>query len=213
MGPVVQLKLYTHQEARNSTPGEPLARLSGWLTAYPMNGHAELGRTGAVCPFVRQASKHDVLRIAISPAGPADEESTFAEMRSSFAEMEKIPKQKGRERLGAIAVGFPNCDTPEGLAMLERVFQRHKYYTIFHFRMMAYFYADNNIHGLWNPDFRPMRSPMPVLGVRYMVEQDAAFAAKHKIMTAPYLMRFGVNGARRLVAHLQHKAVSESANT
>mgnify|MGYP000747613412 CR=1 FL=1 len=49
--------------------------------------------------------------------------------------------------------------------------------------------------------FRPMRAPMPVIGLRYMIEQDAVFAAKHKLLTAPYLLRFGAAGARRLAHH------------
>ncbi|MDP3740092.1 MAG: hypothetical protein Q8R02_22095 [Hyphomonadaceae bacterium] len=185
--------------------------MSDWLATYPMNSHPEQGRSGAVCPFVKKSSLLDILRIGINPASPAGEEDVFTQIRGSFAEMERIPAPPGKERLRTIAIGYPNCDSPEGLAMLERVYKRHKYYTLFHFRMIAFFHAHNDIHGLWNPDFRPMRSPMPVLAIRYLIEQDSAFAAKHKIMTLPYLLRFGPVGVQRIAAHLQHKAGSDTA--
>ena len=54
-----------------------------------------------------------------------------------------------------------------------------------------------------------MRAPMPVIGARYLVEQDAIFAAKYKLMIPTYLMRFGVTGARKLLAaRALHKAAA-----
>ena len=203
-------RLFTYDEAMSSPPGEPLSVLTKWITEYPMNAHPELGRTGAVCPFVKKASKFDTLRVAISDVGPSDEEAVFAEIRSSFADLMKIPAPSGKKQLRTIAVGFPNCTDADGIAMLDRVYHRHKYYTLFHNRMIAFFHRDCDIRGLWNKEFLPMRGPMPMLGVRYMVEQDAAFAAKHKLLLAPYLLRFGIPGAKRIVAHRQNKAVSDA---
>jgi hypothetical protein len=213
-GAEVEHRLVTFDEARAAAPpGEAMAVLTDWLAAYPMNAHAELGRTGAVCPFVKKASLLDILRVSVSQAGPEDEDSVFASIRSNFSDMEKIPAPPGKERLRAIVVGFPNCASPDGIAMLERVFKRHKYYTLFHFRMMAFFHASSEIHGLWNGAFRPMRAPMPVLGLRYMIEQDAVFAAKHKLMTLPYLLRFGPAGAQRLATYWRGKAGSRPIPT
>ena len=42
---------------------------------------------------------------------------------------------------------------------------------------------------------------MPVLAIRHMVEQDAPFAVRHPLLLAPYLMRFPLAGAKRLIAH------------
>jgi hypothetical protein len=47
---------------------------------------------------------------------------------------------------------------------------------------------------------------MPILAVRYLVEQDAVFAAKHKLLTLPYLLRFGPAGARRLIDYRRRTA-------
>ncbi len=89
--------------------------------------------------------------------------------------------------------------------MLERVYARHKHYTLVRSLMIAFFHGGSQTHGLWNADFRPMQSPMPVIALRYLIEQDAAFAFKHKLMTGPYLLRFGPAGARRLADHWRRR--------
>ncbi|HVY90383.1 MAG TPA: hypothetical protein VG942_16070 [Hyphomonadaceae bacterium] len=205
-------RLFTFEEARTSAPDHSLAVLADWMARSPMSGHADLGRSGAVCPFLKQASRLETLRIGVSELRPQDEDEVFAMMRGSFAELERMPAPRGKERLRTIVYGFPNCATEHGLAMLRRIDKRHKYYTLARFRMMAFFHPNSDAGGLWNPDFRPMRAPMPVLGIRYLTEQDSIFAAKHHLMLAPYLLRFGPVGAQRVLAHWRGKGADASTN-
>src|SRR5262245_16216168 len=107
-----------------------MSALAHWIGTYPVNGHADLGRTGSVCPFVKQSARLDVLQLAISTAGPDDEDDVFALMRGSFQALERIPAPPGKEHLRTIVIGFPNCASPEGIEMLGRVYRRHKYYTL-----------------------------------------------------------------------------------
>jgi hypothetical protein len=46
------------------------AMLRSWVESYLMRGHDDLGRTGAVCPFTKQAAKLDTVRLAVSRATP-----------------------------------------------------------------------------------------------------------------------------------------------
>jgi len=172
--------------------------LVGWVESYLMRAHPDLGRPGAVCPFTKQAAKIDTVRVAVSRAEAGDEEEAFALIRRAFAELEQIPCKPGMEHFRTIIIGFPECATPEGMAMLGRVQQRHKFYSLRRFRMIGYMFADNDAPGLWNPEFRPLRAPMPVLAIRHLVEHDAPFAARHPLLMAPYLARFKLAGAKRL---------------
>ncbi|HEV7690690.1 MAG TPA: hypothetical protein VGO52_07710 [Hyphomonadaceae bacterium] len=201
-------QLFTYDEARTSAaPGGALARLVDWVAASPMSGHPMRGKAGAVCPFLRQAAHADAFCVGISEAGPQDEAATFKLVRGLFDELYRIPADSERKSLRSAVIGLPNCTGPEGVAMLERINKRHKYYTLARMQMIAFFHADSQTPGLWNPDFKPMRSPFPVIGARFLVEQDAVFAAKYKLMIPTYLMRFGVPGARKLVAaREQHRS-------
>ena len=197
----VRNQLFTYDEAKTlAEPGSALAQLVDWVALSPMSGHPMRGKPGAVCPFLRQAAHADAFCVGISEAGPQDEDAVFHQVRGMFDDLGRIPADRERRALRSIVIGFPNCAGPEGVAMLERINKSHKYYTLARLQMIAFFHADSQSPGLWNPEFKPMRSPMPVIGARYLVEQDAVFAAKYKLMIPTYLMRFGVPGARKLIA-------------
>jgi hypothetical protein len=189
-------------------PDSQLATLLGWVEGYLMGGHADLGRTGAVCPFTRQAAKIDTVRLAVSAAGPADEAEAFALIRASFAALEAIPAKASMAHFRTVIIGFPACTGDDGIAMLRRVQDRHKFYSLSRNRMIGLMHAQSEAPGLWNPDFRPLRSPFPILAIRHMVEHDAPFAARHPLLLLPYLARFPLAGTRRLLAHLRQARAS-----
>jgi hypothetical protein len=194
--------LLTFEEAGRQAPAAgPMALLHEWVETYLMRPHPDLGRTGAVCPFTRQAGRLDTIRMTICEAAAGDEESAFRVIRDGFSYLDKIPAKPGMKHFRTVIVGFPNCDGPEGIAMLKRVQRRHKFYSLARFRMIGFMHAASEDQGLWNPDFRPLRAPLPVLAIRHMVEQDAPFAAGHPLLMAPYLLRFRLDGAKRLLAY------------
>src|SRR5688572_27398094 len=191
--------LLTYSEARAlAAQGGDIQTLFGWLDTYPMYSHPELGRTGAVCPFTRMARKLDAMRVSICRAAPDDEDAAAAMIARGWEELERIPVERSAEPFRAVVIGFPNCDSDAGVEMLRRAQRRYKFYAMFHFRMMGFLHPRSEIGGLWNPDFRPLRSPMPAIALRCMVEQDAPFIATHSQQWAPYLIKFGLPGARRI---------------
>lgn len=203
-GPRHGLLTIAGARARSEHGGdERLATLLGWVEGYLMSGHADLGRTGAVCPFTRQAARLDTMRLAISEAGPADEDAAFATIRAGFSELEAIPARPAMAHFRTVIVGFPGCSDETGVAMLKRVQDRHKFYSLSRNRMIGLMHAESDAPGLWNPDFRPLRSPFPILAIRHMVEHDAPFAARHPLLLLPYLARFPLAGAKRLLAHFR----------
>lgn len=194
--------LLTFAQARmRAAEGGALAVLADWVETYLMQGHPDLGRTGAVCPFTRQAGKLDTIRLNLSLVGPDDEEAAFALTRRGFADLKAIPAKPGMEHFRTVISGFPNCAGDDGIAMLKRVQRRHKFHSLARFRMIGFMHPASEDQGLWNPAFRPLRAPMPVLAIRHMVEQDAPFAAHHPLLMAPYLLKFRLDGAKRLIAY------------
>lgn len=175
--------------------------LVGWIESYLMQGHAELGRTGAVCPFTKQAARLDAVRLAISPAGAGDEDGAFALVRQAFSELNTIACKPGMAHFRTVIIGFPGCNDAAGVAMLKRVQRAHRFYSLARGRMIGLMHGTSEDKGLWNADFRPLRAPIPVLAIRHMVEQDAPFAALHPALTVAYLAHFPFKGARRLAGH------------
>lgn len=197
------LMSFAEAKARGGETEPALATLLGWVEDYLMRSHADLGRTGAVCPFTRQAARLDTVRLGICEAGADGEEAAFALIRDSFRALEAIPAKPAMAHFRTVIVGFPACADPGGIAMLKRVQKRHKFYSLARNRMIGLMYTDSDAPGLWNPEFRPLRAPLPVLAIRHMVEHDAPFAARHPLLLLPYLARFPLAGTRRLIAHLR----------
>lgn len=193
--------LLTFEAARSAAlPGSSLAALFDWVKTYPMNPHCDLGRAGAVCPFTARARKLDTIRISTCLCGPGDEDRAFALVRRGFRDLDKIPAGRGMEKYRVVVVGFPECADEEGIAMLDRVQRRHKFFTLPRFRMMGFMHPSSTAGGIWNPAFRALRAPMPVLAIRYLVAQDAPFVVNHHLLIPPYLLRFGLDGIKRLRA-------------
>lgn len=183
--------------------GQPLAVLHGWVEHYLMSPHADLGRPGAVCPFTRQAAKLDTVRLAIATASADDESEAHAVVSRSFADLDAIPAKAGLRHFRTVIIGFPNCADAAGTAMLQRVQKRLRFRALRRLRMIGLMHPESEAPGLWNPRFRPLRAPFPIVAIRHMVEQDAPFAARHPLLMLPYLARFPVAGTRRLLAHLR----------
>ena len=85
--------------------------------------------------------------------------------------------------------------------MLQRVLRLSRLAAMMRFRMLGFMHAGAEAEGLWNPDFRPMKAPMPLLVVRRLVETDAPFISKQHIQWIPYILRYGWNGAKQLRRH------------
>lgn len=203
---VAEPQLLTLPEARTRCAdgaAPSLAMLLGWVETYLMSAHADLGRPGAVCPFTRQAAKLDTVRLCVSAATAADEDDAFAAISRSFADLDAIPAQPTLQHFRTVIIGFPGCADPAGTAMLQRVQKRLKFTSLRRFRMIGLMHPESDAPGLWNPQFRPLRAPFPVVAIRHMVEHDAPFAARHPLLLLPYLARFRLAGARRLIAHLR----------
>jgi hypothetical protein len=204
--------LLSYADARAlAARGGVLSTLFAWVDSYPMNAHSDLGRTGVVCPYTRQARKLDTIRLSVCPAGAEDEEDAFVAVRRGFVELPRIPAKRGMEQFRTVVLGFPNCDNQAGIDMLQRVMRRHRYYAMLRFRMMGFMHPSSEATGLWNPDFRPLRAPMPVLAIRYLVEQDAPFITYQHLQWGPYLLRYGIAGARRLMASRRRPATVRAA--
>lgn len=78
----------TPLQVRPPTSEEAEAAVRAWLDSYICRPHAELGRTGPVCPFVAPALKAETLalrsRTGMAEAGADDVRSVVRELARDF---------------------------------------------------------------------------------------------------------------------------------
>jgi hypothetical protein len=204
------LLLYPFKDVLGKELSEHLApesaaalRLVGdWTRFFLMSDHPDLGREGNVCPFTSMAARIDTLRFGISEATSNEAARIRSELVQAFDRLDQVPHPREMDTHRAVLVGFPNCDNVSGLATLAKVQKSLRLFSFRRARMIGLFHQHTEEPGLWNPKFRPLRSPLPVIAIRSLVLQDAAFVMRHPLLAPAYLVNFPLAGTRQLAAQV-----------
>jgi hypothetical protein len=173
--------------------------IAQWITSYLMSNHAELGRAGDVCPFTAHAARLDTIRIGASDAACSDNNTIKSMVRYCFEQFALIPAAPSAAQFRAIIIGFANLSSDRGIACLRIAQSQLKYDCLRRGLMLGRFEPNSTARGLCNPDFRPLRSPIPLLAIREIVENDAAFAVRHPLLIPAYLYKYPAAGLKRLL--------------
>ena len=179
---------------------DPHARaIAGWVRGYLMRPHPELGRPGHVCPFTAQAARLSLVRIGVSPHGGGDQTGILATMNDALRAFDAMPCKRSTRVFRTVIVAFPGCADAAGIAALKRVQNAMRHQSIVWAKMIGLFEPGSRDEGLLNPKFRPLRSPVPALAIRMLVEQDAPFVMRNPLLAPIYLAKFPLAGTRRLL--------------
>ena len=148
-----------------------------WERSFLTQPHPELGRAGPVCPFARPALAKGTIFYAVWAGADldADEvESVVRSYRDWFLELEPVSGRDAQYK--SINMIFPDLPPSALGPVIEGVQERLKLLYAREGIMIGEFHpGPPNKGGLWNEDFRPLRSPLPLLGIRHMVPTDLAF--------------------------------------
>ncbi|HET8841109.1 MAG TPA: hypothetical protein VFN35_06545, partial [Ktedonobacteraceae bacterium] len=69
--------------------------------------------------------------------------------------------------------------------------------------MIGQFHEKCNEPGLWNQDFRPLHSPLPLLAIRHMVPTDFPFLRHEPVFLEAYLKNYGQQIPQRWLSAVQ----------
>lgn len=172
--------LYTSLQARALSREIPALRQTlDWVWGFLAKPHPELGRQGAVCPYVEQSMNTEKIWLTIidSPVLCQKEiEDVVMRYRDVFLKLEPT---RGRETINkAMMMIFPHVPMEKAPELIDGV-QAHlkPHYTKMGL-MLGEFHRYNQTPGLRNEQFFPLRSPVPMLVIRYMVESDLPFLTR-----------------------------------
>ncbi len=183
-----------------SDTGAAMRLVADWLRNYLARPHPQLGREGHVCPFTAHAMKIDTVRIGADDAGPGDIPRIMNVMSSALAAFDAIACPPAARRYRTLVVGFPNCTGDAGFAALRTVQRRLVHHSIVKGKMIAACHELSEDAGLINLSFRPLRSPVPLMAIREMVDGDAPFVLRNRKMAPIYLLKFRMRGALKLIS-------------
>ncbi|WP_392534871.1 DUF6875 domain-containing protein [Nostoc sp. C117] len=194
-------QLYTPFEIEQLEENQDLPHLIAimdWVKNFLGRPHPNLGRPGAVCPFVPRSVKSNSIRLTVirtKDLYPEQVENLVRRYRDIFLEMEDKEEEVTINK--AFLLIFPDIDIEEAPQLIDSIQQKLKLLFVESGLMIGEFHKRNESPGLHNPNFRPLRSPIPLLAIRFMVEADLPFLQspsnphlRIKYLEA-YLKRFG----------------------
>lgn len=184
---------------------EQLRSVIAWAREYLCEPHAELGRKGPVCPYAQGSLDRQIFYLAVHrgvTVDPAALEEVLAVHRDWFRGLEPLGGPAAQFK--TILLTLPDLPADTARAVVDRTQQRLKPAYTEQGLMLGEFHDGPPAKGgLWNTDFRPLRSPVPMLVVRHMVASDLPFLADDPVTLASYLRYFAHSGPaplRRQVA-------------
>ncbi|MEH2150857.1 DUF6875 domain-containing protein [Nostoc sp.] len=195
------MQLYTTREIEQLQQHQDLPYLIEiieWVKNFLGRPHPNLGRPGAVCPFVPLSLKSNSIRLAVihtKDLYPEQLAEVVGCYRDIFLEMDAKEQELAINK--AFLLIFPDIHIEDAPKLIDSVQQQLKPLFVESGLMIGEFHKRNESPGLHNPNFRPLRSPIPLLAIRFMVEADLPFlqspADPHlriRYLEA-YLKRFG----------------------
>lgn len=187
------------------TDRDALRAVSAWINDFVTKPHKDLGRDGAVCPFVPGSLERRALFFA--PERGADlDVPAVAELMDSYKRLFlATPPTDGDDAMyKTIIVVF--TDLPAGRAgglfndVLEQLAgPSYEEDAI----IFGPFYQGNEGTAIYNANFRPFQSPVPFLFVRYTVLSDWKFFVDDPDWLDRWARRFGPSAAGALAQELR----------
>lgn len=156
------------------TGPDAIAEVSRWLASFLTRGHPELGRKGAVCPFMEQSLRLGRAAVsAIDVIGPRGAERLESTARSALSRLGGRPIGDDIHNCFILIPTGEDADTCRDLVV--RVQERLKGEAVAAGRMIGEFFPGHPMPGIRSASFRPLASPRPILAVRSMVVTDLLF--------------------------------------
>ncbi len=179
-----------------------------WARQYLCVPHPELGRKGPVCPYAQGSLDRGIFYLAVQRGETVNEaelDEVLAGYQDWFHHLD--PRTGPSAQFKTILLTLPDLPGDVARQVVDRTQLRLKPNYTDQGLMLGEFHDGPPAKGgLWNLDFRPLRSPVPMLVVRYMVASDLPFLADDPVTLASYLRYFGHGGPASLRGQVQAAA-------
>jgi hypothetical protein len=177
----VRADLFNADEVRalRLDDGHEFVRIVDWCENFLGRPHVELGRSGNVCPFVPEAMMRGSIKFAVVPlrnrgvAARSEIEEVIIACREHLLAKEQADGKI--DIFGSMVMIFPDVTPEEAQLVIDPSQRKLKPSFVEVGLMLGEFHPFNPTPGLRNKDFRPLRSPVPLLAIRHMVESDVDF--------------------------------------
>lgn len=193
----------------SASAGHPAAEaIAHWARDYLCAPHPELGRHGPMCPFVPGALMKKLMFATVYEDDDLDIDTIKAILLREMERFIELDPISGNEaQFKSLMVLFPQIAEGDVAGLIEAAqadLQRH---FVPNGLMVGEFHAGPpDKRGLWNPEFRPLYSPVPMLVIRHMVPTDILFLKDNVHHFREYAKIYGNAVPERFRSHYEEAA-------
>jgi hypothetical protein len=184
---------------------DALHAVADWIKAFVARPHKELGRAGAVCPFVPGALERKTLWLApeqIAGRGVEDVVELMTCYASLFLNTQPTDGEDASSKV--IVVVFTDLSADRAQGLFDDVLQRLAVRSYVEAGIVfGAFYEGNEGTAIYNSSFRPFTSPVPFLFVRHGVIGDWKFFLDDENWLDLWARRFGESAVHALAEELR----------
>jgi Cys-tRNA(Pro) deacylase len=185
-----------------------LDTIASWARSYLCCPHADLGRSGPMCPFVPGALQKHLLFAAVHEQDELDVGEIKAILHKEMERFIKLDPVSGNEaQFKSLMVIFPGLPADEVEQLIESAQADLQKDFVPNGLMVGEFHAGPPAKGgLWNSQFRPLYSPVPMLVIRHMVPTDLLFLKDSPELFREYTKIYGNAVPERFRTHFEEAA-------
>jgi hypothetical protein len=182
-----------------------LQAVADWIKTFVARPHKDLGRAGAVCPFVPGSLERKTLWLA--PEQIADQSApAVVELMNGYIRrlLDAQPTDGDDTKYKVIVVVFPDLPADRAQGVFDDVLQQLAVPSYAQDGILfGPFYEGNEGTAIYNSSFRPFTSPVPFLFVRLGVISDWKFFLDNEEMLNLWARRSGESAVHALAAELR----------
>ncbi len=186
---------------------DALRAVADWITTFIVRPHDELGRPGAVCPFVPGSVERQTLWLAPERIGDGSVPHVVELVngyRRRLLERGAGPTDGDGTNYDVIVVVFVDLPAERAGGVLDDVLQQIAVPSYVEDGIVyGPFYVDNRATAIYNKGFRPFRSPVPFLFVRHGVVSDWKFFLDKEDWLTHWARRYGESAVHALAGELR----------
>ena len=205
--------LYLLEDLDDASKTKPLAKsdldalrkVADWINSFVTKPHKDLGREGAVCPFVPGALERKTLWLAsehVADRSLTDVVQLMNGYKTQFLNTQPIDGDGVDNKVIVVVFTDLSADRAKGLfgdVLKQVALPSYEKDGI----LFGPFYEGNEGTAIYNSGFRPFQSPVPFLFVRQGVISDWKFFLDNDEWLKLWAHRYGKSGTRALAEELR----------
>jgi hypothetical protein len=158
---------------------QALVKTVYWAYNYLCKSHPDLGRNGAVCPYTSYSLNSNLFWLTVYKGDITEVDEVIESMlgyKEWFIKTEPVSGELALFKTALIL--FPSEGQLEVGTFVDYIQKALKTSYVRDGLMIGQFFEGCKNPGIWNSDFHPLQSPVPLLAIRYMTPSDLVFLSE-----------------------------------